>query len=78
MGGIYVDGLLPFLTLPGSRERKHSLGKLRDSGSVKYPPNYSEVWTEDHGKEVVPVAEGKQVKPHDGIEHELPADGKYA
>lgn len=59
------------------RETKHSLGKLRDSGSVNYPPNYSEVWTEDHGKEVVPVAEGKQVKPHDGIEHEPPADGKY-
>lgn len=59
------------------RERK-SLGKLRDdSGSVKYPPNYSEVWTEDHGKEVVAIAEGKQVAPHDGIEHEPPADDKH-
>jgi hypothetical protein len=59
------------------RERK-SLGKLRDdSGSVNYPPNYSEVWTEDHGKEVVPIAEGKQVQAHDGIEHEPPADDKH-
>ena len=59
------------------RERK-SLGNLRDdSGSVKYPPNYSDVWTVDHGKEVVPVAEGKQVAPHDGIEHEPPADDKH-
>jgi hypothetical protein len=58
-------------------ERK-SLGKLRDdSGSVKYPPNYSEVWTEDHGKEVVPIAEGKQVRPGDGIEHEPAADDKH-
>lgn len=59
------------------KERKASLGKLRDAGSVKYPPNYSEVWTEDHGKEVVPVAEGKQVRPGDGIEHEPLADDKY-
>lgn len=59
------------------REKKPSLEELRDLVSVKYPPDYSELWTEDHGKEVVPVAEGKQVIPHDGIEHEPSADGKY-
>ncbi|TID14251.1 hypothetical protein E2P81_ATG09129 [Venturia nashicola] len=59
------------------KERKSSVGELRDSGSIKHPPNYSEVWTEDHGKEVVPIVEEKQVQPYDGIEHEPPADGKY-
>ncbi|KAE9974341.1 hypothetical protein EG328_003925 [Venturia inaequalis] len=60
-----------------TKERKRSLGKLRDSGLIKYSLDYSETWTEDHGKEVVPVAEGKQVKPHDGLEHEPPVDAKY-
>jgi hypothetical protein len=63
---------------PLNLKERVSLGRLRDdTGSVKYPPNYSEVWTEDHGKEVVPIAEGKQVTPHDGIEHEPPADDKH-
>lgn len=61
---------------PSTLERKISVGKLRDSGLIKYPPDYSEVWTQDHGKEVVPVAEGKQVKPFDGIE-QPPVEGKY-
>lgn len=60
-----------------TKERKCSLGELRDSGLIKYSPDYTEAWTEDHGKEVVPVAEGKEVKPHDALEHEPPADAKY-
>ncbi|QDS71487.1 hypothetical protein FKW77_004456 [Venturia effusa] len=61
---------------PSTKATQSILDKTRDS-SRKYPPNYADICTEDQGKEVVPVAEGKQVQAHDGIEYEPPVEGKY-
>jgi hypothetical protein len=54
---------------------KASTNSLRP-GSAQLP-QYSEIWEQDGGKEVVSIEDGKEVVPHQGLEPDTPSDEKH-
>lgn len=65
----------------GDSSKKGLLSNTTSSNSLRpgsaQLPQYSEVWEEEGGKEVVQAEDGKEVVPHQGLEADIHSSEKH-